>query len=57
VIVLIAYPVAYLVHRYVEKPGIELGKRFIGKRPSAAQPRKTQTPPVSMPEAAIEASS
>ncbi len=51
-VVLVAYPVAYLLHRYVEQPGIQLGKRFI--RP-AGQERRVLISPVPLPEATIEA--
>jgi peptidoglycan/LPS O-acetylase OafA/YrhL len=54
-IAVIAYPVAYVIHKYVEQPGIRLGKRFIAQRPSSAQPRRGPTPAVPMQRVAIEA--
>jgi peptidoglycan/LPS O-acetylase OafA/YrhL len=38
---LVAYPTAWLLHRYVEQPGIKLGKRFIRhSKPPAARVRQ-----------------
>jgi peptidoglycan/LPS O-acetylase OafA/YrhL len=35
--VLVAYPVAYLLHTYVEQPGIKLGKRFVRRHKPLAR--------------------
>jgi peptidoglycan/LPS O-acetylase OafA/YrhL len=52
ILLLVAYPVAWAMHKFVEQPGIALGKRFIRRNKPLVRPETIPIPQVEIPEAA-----